>query len=161
KQVLGILLTGRRLQDWRSPKKDTVDFFDLKGLIENIFAGLHVKADFQEAKVPAMDPLSSAQVLIGPELAGFWGKVDKKVLSNWDIKNQDIYFAQMDLDKVLSLPFKALHYESIPEFPAIVRDVSLAVQKGVSYKKIQEICFAQGQGFLTSVQLIEEYLGEK
>ena len=87
--------------------------------------------------------------------------MEQKVLNNWDIKNQDILFCGIHLDEILSLPSKPLKYQPISEFPAIVRDVSLAVKKEIPYKKIEEICLQQGGDILKSVQFIEQYLGDK
>ena len=47
KETLGILLTGRRTQDWRSPKKDTVEIFDLKGVLERIFQSMGISPVYE------------------------------------------------------------------------------------------------------------------
>ena len=65
------------------------------------------------------------------------------------------------MDEILSLPGKPLKYQPISEFPAIVRDVSLAVKKEVPYGKVEEICRKQGGDILKSVHFIEQYLGDK
>ena len=68
---------------------------------------------------------------------------------------------ELHLDEIYPLPGKALKYQPISEFPAIVRDVSLAVKKEIPYKKIEEICLQQGGDILKSVHFIEQYLGDK
>ena len=102
-----------------------------------------------------------ASIVIEGKQVGILGRIDRSVLNNWDIKNQDIYFAGFQLDDILSRAPKFIKYQPISEFPAIVRDVSLAVKKEVPYKRIEEICLQQGGDILRSVQFIEQYLGDK
>ena len=161
KEVMGLLMTGRRAQDWRFSKKDMVDFFDMKGLLERIFQSVGVDVVYDEAKMSVFDPTAGAAIIMDGKLTGVFGKLSKEVLNNWDIKNQDVYYARIHLDEILSKPNKFLKYQPISGFPAIVRDVSLAVKKDIPYKKIEAICLQHGGEILRSVQFIEQYLGDK
>ena len=161
KETVAILLTGRRAHDWRSSKKEGIEFFDLKGVLERIFQTTGIDVTYEEANMPAFDPACAVAIIIGGKQVGIFGKIERKVLNNWDIKNQDIYFGEFNLDEILSLHNRSVKYQPISEFPAIVRDVSLAVKKEISYKKIEEICLRQGGDILRSVHFIEQYLGDK
>ncbi|MDE2028029.1 MAG: phenylalanine--tRNA ligase subunit beta, partial [Candidatus Omnitrophica bacterium] len=158
---LGILLTGRRRQDWRVSPKETVDIYDLKGVVEHVLHIGGVKAGYADINVPAFDPACGASIVIDGKPQGVLGRVDRDVLNNWDIKHQDIYFAALYLEPILSCPKGLVRYGPISEFPAIVRDVSLAVEKSIPYQKIEDICRKQGGEILKSVQFIEQYLGDK
>jgi len=161
KETLAVLLTGRRGQDWRLSKKDTVDIFDLKGIVERIVQSIGISPVYEASPLAVLDPGCAMSIMFNGKYLGSLGRVDRKILNNWDIKNQDVYFAGLHLDEVCSLPGKTLKYQPISEFPAIIRDVSLAVKKEVSYKKVEEICRQQGADVLRSVQFIEQYLGDK
>lgn len=161
RETLGILMTGRRFADWRLSKKDMVDVFDLKGALERVFQSAGVGPAYQPAHLPGFDPTCCASLTIGEALLGTVGRIDKNVLNNWNIKNQDVYFAEIDLNRIVALGAKTLKYLPVSEYPAISRDVSLAVKKEIPYKKIEETCFRQGTEILKSVDLIEQYLGEK
>jgi len=161
KEVLGILLTGRRAQDWRSSKKDLVDIFDLKGLLERLFQKVDIHATYENVDMPVFDPVAACSVSVDGKLMGVFGKLSRKVLNNWDIKNQDIYFARLHLEEIFSKPHRLIKYRAISEFPAIVRDVSLAVKKEITYQKVEEVCLQHGENVLRSVQFIEQYLGDK
>jgi phenylalanyl-tRNA synthetase beta chain len=171
KEVLGLLLTGRRVHHWRSSKKEGIEFSDLKGALERVFKAAGIDVVYEAADMPVFDPACAAAIIVGGPHAGHsqelgkqigvLGRIERKVLNNWDIKSQDIYFAEFHLDEILSLPGKPLKYQPISEFPAIVRDVSLAVKKDVPYKRIEEICLQQGGDILKSVHFIEQYLGDK
>ena len=160
-ETLGLLLTGRRAHDWRSSKKEGVEFSDLKGALERIFQTAGIDVVYEGANTPVFDPACAAAIIVGGKQIGVLGRIERKVLNNWDIKPLDVYFAELHLDEILSLPGKPLKYQPISEFPAIVRDVSLAVKKDVPYGKIEEICRKQGGDILKSVHFIEQYLGDK
>ena len=78
----------------------------------------------------------------------------QRCLNNWDIKNQDVYYARLHLDEIFAMPSKFLKYQPISGFPAMCRDVSLAVKKEIPYKKIEEICLQHGGDILRSVNLL-------
>ncbi|MDE1921280.1 MAG: phenylalanine--tRNA ligase subunit beta [Candidatus Omnitrophica bacterium] len=161
RDALGVFLTGRRTHDWRASEKEQVDIFDLKGALERVFQITGTGAGYEDVAIPAFDPGCAAYIAVNGKQIGIMGRVNRSVLNNWDIKHQDIYFAALFLDEILSASHKAVRYEPISEFPAIVRDVSLAVDKSVPYKKIEDICRQQGGEILKSVQFIEQYSGDK
>ncbi len=148
KETLGILLKGS-------------GFFDLKGVLERIFQTVGISATYEFDKMPVFDPACAAAIIVGGKQIGVLGRLERKVLNNWDIKAQDVYFAGLYLDEILFKPDKFVKYQPISEFPAIVRDVSLAVKKEIPYKRIEEICLQQGGNILRSVHFIEQYLGDK
>jgi len=161
KETLAIVLTGRRAYDWRRDRKDTVEFFDLKGALEGIFQNMGISAVYETTQARAYDPSCAAAIRVGGKQVGVLGKIERKVLNNWDIKAQDVYFAQVYLEELIPAANPSKKYQPISEFPTIVRDVSLAVKKEISYQKIEEVCLRQGEGILKSVHFMEQYLGDK
>jgi len=161
KETLAIVLTGRRSQDWRANRKEPVEFFDLKGAAEGIFQNTGLSAVYEKASLASFDCGCSATIRVGGQQVGILGKIERKVLSDWDIKSQDVYFAQIDLETLIPTANPPKGYQPISEFPAIVRDVSLAVKKEIPYQKIEEVCLQHGENILKSVQFVEQYLGDK
>ena len=138
-----------------------VDIFDLKGLLDRIFRSIGIEVSYDPADMSVFDPAGGGAISIDGKLKGVFGKISRKVLINWDVKAQDVYYGRLHLEDILSSPGKPIKYKPISEFPAIVRDVSLSVKKDVSYKSIKEICLKNGKDILRSVQFIEQYLGDK
>ncbi len=160
KETLAILLTGRRHNDWRGNKKEMVDFIDLKGSIERVLGAAGVTASFESLQWPAFDAQSAANIVLNGKPIGSLGKLAADVLRNWDIKNQDVYFAAIDLDSIITQP-KVTKYQALAEFPSISRDVSLSVKRETPYTDVEAICRKQGGALLTNVQFIEQYVGDK
>lgn len=161
KETLGILLTGRRSLDWRSSKKEGVDIFDLKGLFERVSRALGLKVSFGAVQASFVDRSCAATIMADGKEIGLLGRVERKALNNWEIKNQEIYYAEIYLDGIMAAPRPVAKYLPISEFPAIVRDVSLAVKKEITYKTVEETCLRQGGDILKSVHFIEQYSGDK
>lgn len=159
--TLGILATGRRAGDWRTNSREAVDFFDVKGILQQIVSSLGLSVTFETGASAGLDPASSAQVKLNGVAIGALGRIQSKVLSQWDIKAGEVYCAEVDLEAVFAQNKKALKYESVPEFPAISRDVSIAVKKDIAYGRIKELCLRMGGPMLKSMSLIEEYTGDK
>lgn len=161
KDTLAILMTGKRHADWRLPRKETLEIFDLKGVIENLAQSLKLEFTILPTQANILENNSSASIKLQGVEIGFLGKVRKQILTNWEIKNQDVYFASVHLETILSLPKTVQKYQPLIEFPAVVRDVSVAVKREVSYEAIEKICRQKSAGLLRDVKFIEQYIGDK
>ncbi len=161
KETLAIIMTGRRSEDWRISRKENVEIFDLKGVLENVCRSLNVNVEIKPNQSHILEESCSSSVFFKGKEIGFLGKVNKQILTNWEIKNQDVYFASIHLEEILCLPKTTTKYEPLVEFPAVTRDVSLAIGKETSYKEIETICRQNGGDILRSIQFIEQYTGDK
>ncbi len=162
KEVLGMVLSGQRQGNWQTNKKEPVDFYDLKGILFGALEAL----GFSSAKVVSSKNAvfvnqQSATVLIGQQVVGSFGKVNKDILREWDIKSDDVYFAQIDLQALYTIKPSLKRFVALPEFPSITRDVSIAVSQDVSFAKIEALAQEIGKEYLIAVNFREQYLGEK
>lgn len=159
--TLSVLVTGRRDPDWRVPRRLALDFFDIKGAVEEAFVRLRVKGClFICAEDPAFEPGQSAAVMIGDRLAGKAGRVADDVVTKFDIKKAAVYFAEIDIETAGDAVLPRAKFAAIEEYPAMVRDISLAV-KDVSFGAIKALCLENGQGLLRKIDFIELYCGDK
>lgn len=161
RDVLGVLLTGVRNQDWRLGKKETADFYDLKGALEDVLSVLSSKVHCAPIHAQGFEAGQCSQIILNGVPVGFLGRVAADALQKWDIKTSGIFFAQLELDIIFEQKRSALRFLPIVEFPSVVRDVSLAVKNDVAYEQIKAICEQEGGGFLRSVRLVEQYVGDK
>lgn len=162
KEVLAWILTGTRSSDWRVTNRGKVDFYDTKGVVEELagrlaWPELIYKASNEDIFVSG----EGAALLAQGRTVGFIGRVNKNILSAWDIKFDDVYFGQLDLEYFFKGPFKRPVYQLCSEYPAIVRDISIAIREDISYAHVQSMIMKQGVDDLKSVSFREQYLGEK
>lgn len=91
---------------------------------------------------------------------GRMGKLKKELLDIYGIK-QPVFQAQLDWETVLSVYKSDVAYEPIPKFPEVKRDLSLVLDKNVSYADIQELAFKQEKKLLNRINLFSVYEGDK
>jgi len=162
RETLGILATGQRNDDWRSNKKEQIDFYDLKGAVESALEPLGLNnVSFEREQEQALDSGKCAVIKVGGKKAGFIGRISSEALQKWDIKTQNVFFAQLDLEVLTSFSKTPVRFSAINDYPSVVRDVSLAVGQEVTYGAIKELCSSLGGEHLKAVRFLEEYVGEK
>ena len=160
REVLACLATGIHAHDWRRGKQE-IDFFDLKGSVEKVFEGIRVpQVKFVAASNVIFDDGQAADIVKDHKI-GFAGKISDEILENWEIKQKNIFFAWVKLDEVFKSQETIKKFNPIVEYPAIVRDVSLAVPENVSFAQIKDLVFVHGKEILASIKFSEQYLGEK
>ena len=168
RDVLGLIMTGTQADDWRRPQKEPLDYFDLKGAVTRLFE----RFDIPMAKL-VFEPLQSAYyaqgqaaaVSIGAQRVGESGKVEEEVLSAWNIRQENVYFVQIELDAVFKGRLATRRYKRISELPAVNRDISLAVQGGITARDVERSIHrtvkSQDRVALAGLKFVEKYEGDK
>jgi phenylalanyl-tRNA synthetase beta chain len=162
RDALGLVLAGKPRYDWRLPENPDADFFDLKGIVEQSFACLGVTgARFVPVRRDFFAEGQAAEVQFNGRPAGLLGRIEDGVLREWNFKGPVVYAAEIMLDPVFQQRAREESFEPPSEYPAMVRDLSLAVRKGVLFDEVRALAQSRGGEFLTGVELVEEYLGDK
>lgn len=162
-EVLSLAFMGEAQSDWRKAKARFVDFYDCKGVVENVCGSLGIGSVRYEAnKNKFFDPLKSASIVVGGQEIGFLGKIQSDILENYDVKHQDVYCAQISLDALWQQAAQEIRrYVPLCVYPGVVRDVSLAVKDHVSYQRLVEAVESLQETLLKKIDLIEQYVGDK
>lgn len=157
---LSFYLTGNTQQEnWLDePRKNS--FHDLSTTVMSMlkYAGIRKTEIIPSEK----GTLYEYGVVIKKEgkMLGLLGKLKKELLSIYGIK-QDVFHAQLDWEAVLELYKSDIAYEPIPKFPEVKRDLSLVLDKSVSYADIQQLAFKQEKKLLNRMNLFSVYEGDK
>ena len=161
KEALGIILTGKRSYDWRGASPEA-DFYDLKGMIEETFSRLGAGVPkFVPGIKPYLENDTNADIYLGKEKIGTLGQISGEVLRRWDIKPKNIFFAEIGLAALYQNAKLQRNFTLPSGYPAVVRDISLAVKKGVSFDEVCGIARETASRFLTDIKFVEQYAGEK
>lgn len=160
--VLSVVMTGARTQDWRINSKDKIDFYDLKGILQRLFESLKVEAcQFVVEEHASLEQGKAATIMMDNKEIGFLGQVSSELLEVWGIKHQDVYFAQVHLASLVKATQKIARYCKISGFPSTTRDVSLAVPTHVSFDQVRQVIDQCQQKLLCDVSFVEQYQGDK
>jgi phenylalanyl-tRNA synthetase beta chain len=160
KNKMGCLITGRYYDDmWSS--MTSVDFYDLKGCMENIFDGLKVggvefRSSFREN---FLHPGKSCGIYAKDQFIGFAGEVDSDTLIRMDLKNR-AYVAEIDLDIVSGMFSGEVFYNDLPRFPSVVRDVAFVISEEMEGDKMLKLVNEMDKELLEKVSVFDVYIGK-
>jgi phenylalanyl-tRNA synthetase beta chain len=166
---LTIVLTGaRELESWtraggRESDRAAMDFYDLKGVIEAMLAGLHItSAKFEPIEHPTYYPGRTARLSIGERVIGTLGEVHPQVREAFDFPEQPVLACELDFEALLAVAPAASRTVDVPRFPAMTEDLALIVEDKVSAEKVQATIMAAGAGtVLKNAQVFDVFKGEQ
>lgn len=146
-------------KDWQT-KAETVDFFTIKGLLENMFAQLAIteQINYQATTMPEMHPGRTAAIYLGEQYLGFVGQVHPTIAKAYDIP--ETYVAELDLVSMIEAAQAGITYHAVTKFPAVSRDIALLVKEEVTNQELETVIKASAGKFLTGIQLFDVYQGE-
>ena len=134
-------------------KEQGVDFFDVKGDLENLLAPL--QADFVPATHPAMHPGRCAQVLLGGKSIGFVGELHPQWRQAYDLAPAPVLF-ELELDEVLQRAVPV--FQAVPKFQSVQRDIAVVVADNVTHAALMSAVWAAPtNGVLRDAHLFDVY----
>ena len=160
-QIVAGIMTGRRDALGWLCGKDTVDFYDVKGVVESLLDKLSVKNYRVEAGEHYMlHPGRTAYFKKGRDIIATVGEVHPSVAEAYGIKGK-LYSFELPLDLLLKYGGKNLRYAAIPRYPGINRDLALLVDKNVPAADIAEVIYRYGGKYFVDAVLFDVYEGRQ
>ena len=160
KEHLMLLLTGKvNSENWNTTK-DKTDFFMMKEKVEHILFRLGIT----KIKSEEISTYGFSEGLMYKHKKNrlvCFGKVDKKIIKSFGIK-QELYYADFNWDLILNLVLNTkIKYSEVSKFPSVKRDLSLLIEKEVTFKELNTIAKQTETKILKSVNLFDVYVGDK
>ena len=129
---LGIILAGENDKTLWNPKPVHYDFYDLKGIVEEIFLKLKFQNFSLKRSVQTeFHPGRSADVFVGKEYIGSFGEIHPDVLENFDLNKKTVLVAEFNIDLIKKYINKPFVYEGIVKYPAVPRDLALVMNENI------------------------------
>ncbi|MGX7162825.1 phenylalanine--tRNA ligase subunit beta [Enterococcus massiliensis] len=147
-------------KDWQMPA-EKVDFFTIKGILENLFQTLSIneRITYQKtAEMPEMHPGRTAEIFLGEDKIGFVGQVHPSVAKQYAIS--ETYVAELNLEALLAADVAKVIYQAVSKFPSVSRDIALLVKQDVASQTIVEVIRTAAGKYLNSIQLFDVYQGK-
>jgi len=157
--TLCIGLTGSARQNWMEGKRNE-SFYDLKGIIEDVFSGLRITPEFIPIHIDGIAPCAGIKIHGEKETIGFLGQTTKKVLKEYDIE-QDVFLCEIKLDRIFEKAVLKNRYHAVPRFPFSTRDVSILCEDSVRAGDISRIIAEEGEELIKQIDLVDIYKGKK
>lgn len=139
-----------------------MDFYVLKGIIENILEAIHINHyDIEkEEENGSYHPGRCANLKIGKDIIATFGEVHPEVLLNYDI-NKRVYLAELNITKLAKYSRVSKKYVEVPKFPAVERDIAIIVDESTEVGKIEKIITKNSKKWLEKLTLFDIYRNEK
>ncbi|MCC6804502.1 MAG: phenylalanine--tRNA ligase subunit beta, partial [Anaerolineae bacterium] len=160
---LGILMTGtREPHGWlKDGESQNVDFFDLKGVVEQLLDGLHIGgASYQPARHTTFHPGRSAALVIGETEIGVFGEVHPLVAERFELTDAPVLAAEFDLDLLLGFVPDVVKTRRLPVTPPVLQDIALIVSEAMPAAQVEAVIREAGGDLLKNVRLFDVYQGE-
>ena len=159
KFLAGLAMGFERDPHWAfSPR--LVDFYDIKGCVEDLLDGLQIKeAMFSKADdIPYLHPGKASKVILNHEVLGVLGEVHPQVLGHYEV-HETVYLFEMDFSKMVKWAGEGRRFQPLPKFQAVYRDLSIVVDKALEAERVVEAIRAFRQPFVEEVALFDIYQG--
>jgi phenylalanyl-tRNA synthetase beta chain len=159
-RLAGMVTGSRYPQLWNLPQDEEVDFYDVKGALENLLEGLGV-ADviFLPSDVPFLHPGKSANMIVAGENIGFLGEMSPGKTREHGLPGKAFMF-EILLEPLFVRMRKERVFTPIPRYPYIERDLSVIVEEKVSGDMIKHLISRLGHDIIASVILFDLYRGK-
>lgn len=157
KPMIAGLLYGTTTTNLWQQQRVIVDFYYVKGVIENImkYLGLNNRYSFSTENLPKeYHPGRSASLTIDREVVGYFGQVHPKE------SKKEIYVFELDLEKIMSHKVRMLKFKEASKYPAIHKDLAFIVKKDITSKQIMDILKYIGGRMVTQIDVFDVYTGE-
>lgn len=159
-RVLSGLVGGTAFPEQWGSSARAIDFFDLKGDIENLLQLTTTSIKdftFKPGSHPALHPGQTADVYRNGEYVGVFGALHPQVKQALGITENVLVFELM-LDSLET--FAAVQYREFSKFPEIRRDIAILLDQSVPSQSIQDTIAEVGGELLRDVTLFDVYQGK-
>lgn len=141
---------------------DKADFYDIKGICEEMFRSLNVQNVKYEAVTdnPTFHPGRCAKISAGGKTLGIIGEIHPAVGRKYGIETP-VYIGELDFENVFLNVGTDVKFKELPKYPAVTRDIAMLVDKTVPVADIEEVVKKASGKLLESINLFDVYEGEQ
>ncbi len=159
---LALALSGPRdLPSWQPYDRTPMDFFDLKGVVEGLLAGLHLpEVTYEPGESPSFHPGKCARVLVGGQPLGLLGELHPLVREHYDLPPGALLAAELNLESILPQVSVAYDTRPVPAFPPVLEDLAVVVDEDLPAARVAQEIAAAGGELVADVRLFDVYRSE-
>lgn len=162
--LAGVLTGSFTLPGWNQ-EAQAIDFFDAKGVVENLMRELCVqKLQFKALdgdEAPWLTPGRAASVLAGGRVLGWVGEIHPLACQAFDVEGSVAAF-ELDVAQLLGVAGDMRPYVDVPVYPGIEVDLAIVVDEDVTAERVEQCITSAGKkGPFESVRLFDVYRDDK
>ncbi|MDN5417334.1 MAG: phenylalanine--tRNA ligase subunit beta [Acinetobacter sp.] len=150
-----IAVGSKQIESWHG-KAQVMDFFDLKGEVEEILAAGRVHVEYVRSEREWLHPGQSAEILVDGESVGYLGRLHPSLENALDLSTT--WIAELDQSAVLQTYVS--NFTELSRFPSVRRDIALVISDKINVSEIQQLIEKTGGELLDSTWLFDVYTGQ-
>lgn len=159
--VAGILLMGQAFPSHWGHKESNFDFFDLKGIVENLLKAFGISDHhYQNLNLKTFHSGRQASIFVGSLELGSIGEIHPAIQRRLDVPER-ILFGEFNLHDLMKIVKPVEQIEPLPIYPSSERDWTFTVKDSVPFAKIFKIIDTYGSEILEKVSLKDIYRSDK
>ena len=161
RRIIGAVMSGRRNDlSWTSGK-DSVDFYDMKGVVEGLLAKMQL-TDYEliPNEQVYMHPGKSCAVRAGGKVIGYFGCLHPTAAANFDVP-EETYVLELELAPLAESALRVPQYVHLAKFPGTSRDIAVVVPKEVTVKELEGVLRANAGELLKGIRVFDVYTGKQ
>ncbi|MBW7874449.1 MAG: phenylalanine--tRNA ligase subunit beta [Candidatus Cloacimonetes bacterium] len=157
---LAILMAGNEEESWKI-KREPVGFFELKGILEEMFQRLRLRFELKENKAgPLIPHLSPAlDIFVRGKSIGSLGLLPKNLQKKHKLQFP-VAMAELDLSSLFTHKPQTISMEPLPLFPGSERQLALILDTGTASEDILKAVRSLKISYLESVGVFDVYTGK-
>ncbi len=141
---------------------DKKDYFDLKRIIDSLFAALRLSTISYQAdgEQGSYHPGRCAKLTVDGDYLGHIGQIHPIVQKAYSVPKA-VYIAEIDLEKLFDAYDAEVIYQQLPKFPTASMDAAFVVDSAVSHSDMVSTIKENGGRYLVDVKLFDVYAGDQ
>ena len=138
-----------------------VDFFDLKGVVENLMEELNIKNyRIFSSNHDSLHPGRTAELIVNNKRIGWLGEAHPDMLDNYGVQVR-AFIAELNFDEIANQSNPDIKYMSLPKYPSVSRDIAVVVDEAITAGQVEEIIRNKGGKTVEDVKLFDIYRGSQ
>jgi phenylalanyl-tRNA synthetase beta chain len=148
-------------EHWSGGQRE-VDFFDIKGVAEQLCALNGLTAEVAPVAASFLVEGRSAELTVDGERIGVIGQLSPSIAESRELPGADgIYVLEFDLDALTARAPQGTRFaRPLPRHPSVVRDVSILVDNSLSADSVRGTIRAASPATLSDVREFDRYQGK-
>lgn len=154
-EYLSGILTGDYVVNQWQGKKETVDFYLAKGVVDRVSEKLNLEFSYRRADIDGLHPGRTAEILLENKVVGFIGELHPILAADNDLKRT--YVFELNFDALMAVSVGYINYQPIPRFPGMSRDIALEVDQNIPAADLLSTIHAHGGNILKDTLVFDVY----
>ena len=138
KRVLTLGASGQRRPESVHDGERRLDFFDLKGDVEELLGAFDLPGlTFEPSGGCYHEPGQGGRFVVDGMPLALLGRLKESLAREYKLR-QEVWVAEIDLDLLLKAPLRHPSFRPVSKFPPVERDFSLIVPETAVYRRLEE-----------------------